>query len=56
MALYRLSAHTGRSAWSLSELGRERLLSMGPTRDEATRRAGTQAEAIGMLVPEGDAG
>jgi hypothetical protein len=40
----------------VGELVRERLLASGSTRDEAARRACTQAEAIGMLAPEVYAG
>jgi hypothetical protein len=40
----------------VGELVRERLLASGSTRDEAARRACTQAEAIGMLVQEVYAG
>ena len=39
----------------VGELGAARLLAAGSTRDEAARRACTQAEALGMLAPGGDA-
>jgi hypothetical protein len=40
----------------VGEAGTAPLLAAGSTRDEAARRACAQAEAIGMLAPEVDAG